>query len=217
MYDLEATIRRRHSTRRFLPDKPVPRELVDEALDLAIRAPSNSNVQPWRAVFTAGAARDRLVRALLTQARTSEPQTPELPEQFEHHRSAVGAAVFGAMGIGRHDTKARHAARLRNWEFFGAPVAGVVCVHRDLDHVDSMSVGMFLQTLLLALTARGLGTCVQVAIAGYPDTVREQLGIGADLRILCGVGIGYTDPAFPANEVRVSRDPVGENIAFLEY
>ena len=71
-------------------------------------------------------------------------------------------------------------------------------MHRDLDYVDALGVGMFLQTFLLALTARGLGTCVQVSIAGYPETVREQLGIGEELRILCGLAIGYPDPASPA-------------------
>jgi nitroreductase len=55
------------------------------------------------------------------------------------------------------------------------------------------AVGMFLQTLVLALTARGLGTCVQVAIAGYPEIVREQLNIPEELMILCGLAAGYTD------------------------
>ncbi len=63
MYDLEDTIRQRHSTRLFLPD-PVPRHLVHESLELAMRAPSNSNVQPWHMVFVSGAARDRLVAAM---------------------------------------------------------------------------------------------------------------------------------------------------------
>lgn len=162
MYDLDAAIRTRRSTRQFLPDRPVPRELVDEALDLAMRAPSNSNIQPWRVVFTTGPARDRLVKALGAEARRSEPQIPPLPTQFEHHRFEVGAAMFGALGIARHDAEARRAVVLRNWDFFGAPLAGVVCMHRELDHVDSMSVGMFLQTLVLALTARGLSTCAGV-------------------------------------------------------
>ena len=73
------------------------------------------------------------------------------------------------MGIARHDAEARRLAQLRNWEFFRAPVGAVVCMHRDLGLVDSLGVGMFLQTLLLALTERGLGTCVQVSIADYPD------------------------------------------------
>jgi hypothetical protein len=79
---------------------------------------------------------------------------------------------------------------LRNWEFFRAPLAGIVCMHRDLHYVDSLGVGMFLQTFLLALTARGLGTCVQVSIAGYPD------------------------PTFPANNLRTERNPIEHNVVF---
>lgn len=216
MYDLDAAIRTRRSTRQFLPDKPVPRELVDEALDLAMRAPSNSNIQPWRVVFTTGPARDRLVKALGAEARRSEPQIPSLPTQFEHHRFEVGAAMFGALGIARHDAEARRTVVLRNWDFFGAPLAGVVCMHRELDHVDSMSVGMFLQTLVLALTARGLSTCTQVSIAGYPEVVHEQLAIPADMRILCGLAVGYPDPCFPGNALQTPRSPVNDNVTFVE-
>jgi nitroreductase len=75
---------------------------------------------------------------------------------------------------------------------------------------------MFLQSFLLALTSRGLGTCVEVSIAGYPEIVRAQLGIPAELSILCGVAIGYPDPDFPANELHVGREPLRENIVFLD-
>ncbi|MGV0744407.1 nitroreductase [Mycolicibacterium sp. XJ870] len=216
MYDLEEAIAERHSTRLFLPDKPVPRELVDEALELAVRAPSNSNVQPWQVVFTSGAARNRLVKALLEAAQASDPQIPELPEAFAHHRFEVGAALFGSLGIARRDAEARRAVVLRNWEFFRAPLAGIVCIHRDLDYVDGVGVGMFLQTLLLALTARGLDSCVQVSIVGYPDVVRSQLDIGEDTRILCGLAVGYADPEFPANSIRTPRNPVSQNVVFRE-
>lgn len=216
MSDIDSTIIERHSTRLFLRDKPVPRELLTEALELAMRAPSNSNVQPWRVVVASGAARDRLVEALLAQTRTGPPKVPQLPEAFAHLRQALGASVYGAMGIARHDAEARRIAVLRNWEFFRAPVAAVVCMHHDLDYVDSMGVGMFLQNLLLALTARGLDSCVQVSIAGYPETLREQLGIDDDMRILCGVAIGYADPAFPGNDLRVSRNPLHHNVVFVD-
>jgi nitroreductase len=73
MYDLEDTILARRSSRLFLRDKPVPRELVTEALELAIHAPSNSNVQPWHVVFASGPARDRLVEALLEEAQSKPP------------------------------------------------------------------------------------------------------------------------------------------------
>lgn len=216
VYDLEDAITERHSTRMFLRDKPVPRDLVNEALALAMRAPSNSNIQPWHLVLASGPARDRLVEALLEVAAVASPSVPVLPPSFAHMRRDLGALVYGSMGISRHDADARRIAVLRNWEFFRAPLAGIVCMHRDLDYVDAIGVGMFLQSFLLALTARGLGTCVQVSIAGYPDVVREQLGISEDMRILTGLAIGYPDPSFAANDLRVPRNAVEQNVQFLE-
>ena len=216
MTDLEQTMLDRRSTRLFLPDKPVPRELVTEALELAVHAPSNSNIQPWRLVLASGSARDRLVKALLKRANVESPKVPRLPESFAHMRRDLGALVYGSMGIARHDAEARRIAVLRNWEFFRAPLGGIVCMHRDLEFVDAVGVGMFLQNLLLALTARGLGTCVQVSIAGYPETIRDQLCIGEDMRILCGLAIGYPDPDFPANALRVPRNPLEANVTFVD-
>jgi nitroreductase len=216
MYDLDDVITSRHSSRLFLRDKPVPHGLVTEALELAIRAPSNSNIQPWHVVFASGPARDRLVEALLTRADITAPNVPPLPEHFAHYRRDLGALVYGAMGVARHDTEARRLAVLRNWEFFRAPLAGIVCMHRDLDYVDAIAVGMFLQTFVLALTARGLGSCVQVSVAGYPDILRQQLHIGDEYRILCGVSIGYPDPTFPANSLQVPRSPLDTNFTFIE-
>jgi len=215
MYDLDEAILQRRSTRMFLPD-PVPRHLLEESLELAMRAPSNSNVQPWHVTFTSGAARDRLVAAMLDRARSEPPNVPGLPPAFAHLRRELGAQVYGSMGIARDDSEARHIAVLRNWEFFRAPVGGVVSMHQDFGLVDSMGVGMFLQTLLLALTARGLGSCVQVAIAGYPDTVREQLGIASEMTILCGLAVGYPDPGFPANSLRIGRERVDQHALFLD-
>jgi nitroreductase len=216
MYDLDNVIRQRRAIRMFLPDRPVPRELIDEALDLAIRAPSNSNIQPWHVVFASGAVRDRLVAALLDAAQAGPPKVPELPEHFAHFRSDLGKLVYGSMGIARDDAEGRRAAVLRNWEFFRAPLAGIVCMDRELGLVDSLGVGMFLQTLVLSLTARGLGTCVQVAIAGYPEIIYEQLNIPEQFTILCGLAVGYPDPNFPANKIRVGREPVEKNVIFVD-
>jgi nitroreductase len=214
--DLERLIGERRSTRMFLPHKPVPRELVDDALALAVRAPSNSNIQPWQMVFASGAARDRLVTALLGEALSTRPKIPALPEAFAHLRRELGAQVYGSMGIAREDAEGRRVAVLRNWEFFRAPLAGIVCIHRDLGPADYLGVGMFLQTLLLALTAQGLGTCVQVSIAGYPEIIHKHLDIPAEYTILCGLAVGYPDPHFPANKIRTPRKPIDENVVFLD-
>jgi len=216
MFALDQAIRERHSTRMFVPHQPVPRELLDEALALAQCAPSNSNIQPWHIVFASGAARDRLVAALLDEAKRRPPDIPPLPESFAHYRRELGAQVYAAMGIGIEDKARHHAAVLRNWEFFRAPVAGIVCIHRDLGAADALSVGMYLQTLLLALTERGLGSCVEVSVAGYPEIVRAQLAISAELSILCGLAVGYADPDFAANKLHVNREPVGKNVVFVD-
>ena len=75
---------------------------------------------------------------------------------------------------------------------------------------------MFLQTFLLALTARGLGSCVEVSIAGYPEIVRAELAIAEELAILCGLAVGYPDPDFAANKLHVGREPIGKNVVFLD-
>jgi nitroreductase len=214
--ELTNVIEQRRSIRMFLRDRPVPRELLDDALALAMRAPSNSNIQPWRLFLAAGPRRDRLVEALLEQASTGYPATVGLPESFARLRSEIGALVYGAMGVAREDTEARRTAQLRNWEFFRAPVAGAVCMHRDLGPADSLAVGMFLQTLVLALTERGLGTCLQVSIAHFPDVLHEQLDIPDDLQIICGLAVGYPDPEFAANQLRTPRNEVRQNVVFLD-
>lgn len=75
---------------------------------------------------------------------------------------------------------------------------------------------MYVQTLLLALTARGLGSCCEVSLAAYPEIIRKELKIAPELVIICGVAIGYTDDDFPANHIHVGRAPVEHNVAILD-
>ena len=212
---LDDVVYRRRSTRMFLPDRPVPPELLREALTLASRAPSNSNVQPWQLFLASGARRDRLAAALSAEARAHPPAAMGLPESFSELRRELGAMIYGSMGVARDDTEGRWNAQLRNFEFFHAPIAGIVCMHRDLEMADALGVGMYLQTLLLALTERGVDSCVQVSTALFPDIAREQLGIPDELRVLCGLCIGYADPAFPANALTIPRNDIARNVTFV--
>jgi nitroreductase len=217
MVELEHAVRARRSIRLFHRDKPVPRELVIEALELAIRAPSHSNTQPWHVVLASGAARERLIANLMKEARTREPDIPPLPAVFDAVRFDLGVQLYGSLGIARSDTDGRRKARLRNWQFYDAPLAGIVCMHRELHHVDALGVGMFLQTFLLALTERGLGSCVQMLIAGFPDAVQETLNIPAQYEILCGLAIGYPVADFLVNDLNIGRIPLGQNVVFLGH
>ncbi|WP_234817843.1 nitroreductase [Mycolicibacterium sphagni] len=214
MSELEQVVRARRSIRLFHADRPVPRADVLAALDLASRAPSNSNTQPWHLVLASGSARERLVAALVEASRHREPAIPPLPAEFERMKYALGEQLYGSMGIERDDADSRRKAQRLNWRFYNAPLAGIVCMHRELHHVDSLGVGMFLQTLLLGLTARGLGTCVQMLIAGFPDVIREALDIPEHYEILCGLAIGHPVEDFPSNNLAIPRKPVDECVVF---
>ena len=212
---LDQVIRDRRSIRSFLA-RPVPPALLEEALAIAQRAPSNSNVQPWRLIVASGARRDSLSRALRIAAeRDPFPNIPPLPKEYQHWRSELGEIVFGALGIARDDQKARRKALLRNYDFFDAPVVGILCMPESLGVADAVSVGIYLQTLMLSLTARGLSSCAQVALAGYPEVLRLELKIPSELLIICGLAIGYADPQFPANHLYIPRAPLSETVTLL--
>ena len=120
----------------------------------------------------------RLSKAALLKIADEKHQIPPLPEAFRHYRSELGRDLFGqAMGTVREDMPARRAAELRNFNFFGAPVAGVIYMDEKLTHADSLSVGLWLQTLILELTEKGLGTCIEGSVAGYPQVIRTELGL----------------------------------------
>ena len=214
MMDFEELVRNRCSTRRFLPT-PIPRELLTEALSLAQLAPSNSNIQPWRFFFTEGERTDRLREALLAEVKANPRESAPLPASFQAYRYALGTIVYGAMGISRDDEVGRELATQRNYAFFDAPMVGILCMHRDLGLVDAVGIGMYLQTLVLGLTARGIGTCVQAALTTYPEVIRRELAIPEELVILCGMSLGYADPGFPANQLKIPKQPVEKNVSIL--
>jgi len=212
---LDHVVLQRHSTRMFLPT-PVSMSILHEALDLARHAPSNSNIQPWRTFIITGAAHDRLRAALLSAAGEGAPNIPAYPEAFRHFRTDLGKQVYNVgMGIAREDAAGRAAAVMRNYEFFKAPVVGIICMNKELDLQDAVGVGMYLQTLLLSLTQKGLNSCVEVSLAGYPEVIRKELGISEELTILCGVAIGYEDAEFGANKLRIQRLPVEDTTVFF--
>ncbi|QIW96789.1 hypothetical protein AMS68_002307 [Peltaster fructicola] len=213
---LEECIRARHSIRQYT-NKAVPQELLLDSLALAQLAPSNSNIQNWRVHFASGAARDRIVEDMLVTAKLKGPNVPALPEHFKHFRSEFGHELYGARGynIPRHDKEGLSNARLRNYEFFGAPVIGVISMHQDLAMVDAMSVGMFVQTLMLALTERGLGTCLQVSVAGYPEVLKRGFKLEHDQMILCGICIGWPAVDAAVNNMHIGREDIAKEITFL--
>ena len=212
---LETCVRHRHSVRVFT-DVDVNEQLLRECVALAQLAPSNSNIQNWRLTLAMGEGRKRVVSALRAEAEEKGPNVPPLPDKFQQFRSEFGHKLYGEEGynIQRHEKERYRKATLRNYEFFGAPVCGVISMHNDLTNVDAMSVGMFIQTLLLALTERGLGTCLQVSVTGYPEILRKEFKLGDDQKILCGIAIGYPATEHKVNNIVMSREDVEKQVTF---
>jgi nitroreductase len=161
----------RHSTRAFLKT-PVPRAVLEKALATSQYAPSNSNLQPWRLKVVTGNALQRLTSSLVSAVSSGTPSSVQpIPESYRHYRSALGKQLYGPEGydIPRTDEERMRKARMRNYMFFDAPCAFIVCMERSLAQVDVLSIGMYLQALCLLLAEEGIATCVEVSVAGYPQ------------------------------------------------
>ena len=218
MYDLDQSIRERRSVRGFLP-KPVPRDVLEQVLGLAQHAPSNCNVQPWRVYIASGDALEEL-RTALIQAVTSNASpvmvTPidEFVGGYRDRQVACAVELYSKMGIERDDRLGRLKASLRNFEFFDAPHVAYICMAKSFGIGVALDVGMYVQTLMLAMQSRGISSCAQAALRSFPELVGEQLGIPDDEQILCGLSFGYEDPSVPANQTRQPRDPIASNVFF---
>jgi len=174
MYDLDNTIVERRSVRGFLP-KPVPREVLEEVLTLAQRAPSNCNVQPWRVYIASGKTLERLRSELVETASSGKSQAMSgtVDDFFGAYRDkqvACAVELYGNMGIARDDRAGRKRAMLRNFEFFDAPHVAYVCMAKSFGIGVALDVGMYVQTLMLAMQSRGIASCTAPRIPGPRGT-----------------------------------------------
>jgi nitroreductase len=219
---VEAAITSRRSIRGFL-DRPVPREVVARILEVAARAPSGSNIQPWKLHVVTGAALSRLTSAMGATHAAGEasrreyeyyPLTWRTP--YLERRRKVGWQLYELAGVARGDKEAGLRQTGRNFAFFGAPVGLVFTIDSDLEKGSWLDYGMFLQNIMVAARGHGLDTCPQAAIANYPDILRDHLGIPSAETVVCGMALGWADPAEPANRLVAEREPVEAFTTFHE-
>lgn len=213
----------RISTRAFL-DKPVTERQVRDIIDIARWAPSGGNLQPWEIHVVIGDARSRLIETV-KQAIAANPlgdeselqiYPPKLQDPWRTRRFEVGEAMYEKLGIPREDKPARIAHLMRNYEFFGAPVGMFFSLNRQFDKGQWAHLGMFMQSICLAATAKGFATCMQEAWAARAKTVSDFLGLEEDQQLYCGMALGYADENAPVNALRSSRAAVDEFTTFVK-
>lgn len=218
----EALLTRR-SVRAFLPD-PVDDETIRDILQIASRAPSGTNMQPWKVFVATGEVKQNVADAILSSGvRPEKIEWDEYryyPDKFFEpylsRRRAVGFALYSLLGIGRREVERMRAQHDRNFTFFDAPVGLIFTIDRRLNKGSWVDHGMFLQSIMLAARARGLHSCPQAAFAPYHKLIRPILGIPDEEIVVCGMALGYEDTSKPENSLRSERAPLEEFVTFVK-
>ncbi len=220
MLSFEETTRVRRSIRGFL-GKPIPDSVIREVLEDAQHAPSNCNTQPWNTHVVRGEKLKQLSQ-LLHAKNNAGDFTPDFSfdvndfyDEYRERNNALGKAYYEAMNVMREDKEARHRAGAMNYSFFNAPQAAFLFMPSFGDNVRvAGDMGMYGQTFLLSLAARGLGGIPQTALGFFAATIREFLGIPDELKLLFGISFGYPDDDAPGNRVRMGRVPLDTSVTF---
>jgi nitroreductase len=217
--NVDEAVRRRRSVRGFLPDE-IPEATLREVFELAQWSPSNCNVQPWTPHVVSGEALKRLREALVAAGMRDQPIKPDWPADAKftgiYRQRQVDAAqkLYGAMGVERNDVVGRKMAYIRNHAFFDAPHAVLIFMAEPFDTREAADIGMYAQTLMLALIARGIASCAQGALGLFPEIVREHLCVPANDKLLFGISFGYEDRNIKANAARVGRADIDNAVRF---
>lgn len=204
----EAT-KRRFSARAFKSD-PVPAAVVRDILEIAQRAPSGGNLQPWRVYALTGEPLETLKAAAKADGprETEYPVYPEnLWDPYRTRRFQCGEDLYASIAIPREDKAGRFAQLAKNLDLFGAPVALFFCIDRKLGPPQWSDLGMFMQTVMLLAVERGLDTCAQEFWARFAHIVARCLDLPDDHMVFSGMALGYLDDQHPINQWRTRRDP----------
>jgi nitroreductase len=197
-------------------------ETIQDILQLASRAPSGTNTQPWKVYVLRGASRDSLVEKVCAahEALRADPSlAAEYREEYDYYpekwvspyidrRRENGWGLYGLLGITKGDKDRMHAQHQRNFRFFDAPVGLMFTLDRVMGRGSLVDYGMFLENIMLAARARGLHTCPQAAWNGFAKIILPHIGAGPDEMLVCGMALGYADSSAIVNNFHTPREPV---------
>ena len=219
--DVDAAIASRMSIRSYL-ERPVERDKIEHILQLASRAPSGTNTQPWRVYVLQGESRQTLVDRVCA-AHDAIRDQPELAQQYKEEydyyptqwkdpylarRRENGWGLYGLLGIERGQKDKMHSQHQRNFRFFDAPVGLIFTIDQALGRGSLLDYGMFLQNVMLSARGQGLHTCPQAAWNDYHSIVLPHIGAGAGEMMVCGMSLGYADRDARVNGFYTPRDPI---------
>ncbi|WP_140636033.1 nitroreductase [Methylibium rhizosphaerae] len=220
---VDAAITSRRSVRAFLPT-PVARSVIEDILKVAARAPSGTNVQPWKVHVLTGTARESLSERIM--AAYSDPEVAkDHVQEYDYYptrwvspyidrRRKIGWDLYGLLGIGKTDKARMHAQHGRNYTFFDAPVGMIFTIDRILGQGSWLDYGMFLQNIMIAARGRGLDTCPQAAFTQFHRVIAEALQLPGSEMVVCGMALGFEDRSAVENQLVTEREPLENFVRF---
>jgi nitroreductase len=210
-------VKSRRSMREFKSD-PVPDSVIEAVFGTAQRAPSNCNTQPWFVHVVTGETLERLRTELPAKFAAGEialdfPYDGQYEGVYKERQYASAAALYDSLGIAREQKAERNAWFMRNFSFFDAPAVAFFTLPTGFGLREACDLGMYAQTVMLGLTAHGLGSCPQTALAFLANVIRPTLSLGDHEQLMFGMSFGYpTESA--VNEVCTARAELGEVVTF---
>ena len=220
---VDHAITSRMSARAFT-QQAVSRELITDILQVASRAPSGTNTQPWKVYVLQGATRDTLVDKVCAAhdaIRANPEVAKQYPEPYDYYpvqwvspyidrRRENGWSLYGLLGIGKGDKDRMHEQHQRNFKFFDAPVGLMFTIDPIMGRGSLLDYGMFMQNIMVAARARGLHTCPQAAWNAFQNIILPHIGAGEGEMLVCGMSLGYADESDKVNTLVTPRVPVHE-------
>ncbi|MYM24059.1 nitroreductase [Duganella sp. FT135W] len=222
---VDAAITSRRSIRAFL-QTPLAYEDIAAILQVAARAPSGTNTQPWKVYVVQGERKQQLSAAILA-AHNDPAEAAQHTEEYAYYprewispyidrRRKVGWDLYALLGLTRDNKAGMAAQHGRNYEFFGAPVGLIFTIDRVMEQGSWLDYGMFLQNIMVAARARGLDTCPQAAFTQYHRIIAEQLKLPESETVVCGMALGVADMSKIENSLITERMAVEEFVKFVE-
>jgi nitroreductase len=215
------TMEQRKSARAFRRE-PVPREVLQDILRAALRAPSWGNTQPWKMTVVGGKALQTMIGESVKRVLAREGPSPDVemprdwPSELDRRYKQNGKKLFEVLGIQRGDQEKRIAHRLSMFRFFDAPQAIYLHQERTLSAYSIFDAGLLAQNITLLAEERGLGTCFLAVSVLFPEVIRKHTGIPDTDRILIGLAIGYPEEEAPINRFRSERVPLQDVVRWVD-
>lgn len=206
--DVITAIDERISVRGFT-EKPVPREMIEELLDAARKAPSASNQQPWNFIVVTGETRERLCNDLLEACKKRDKhydpsRGKTIPSIYLERTRKLLKAI--RPHLNEMNKQAVPFLEEGSCLFYGAPVLVLVTMDRAHPQSKLVDIGCAVENLVLAAQQKGLGTCIIALVLMFEQLIRERLEIDDNLSLVVGIALGHPDRALPVNSLKAPKE-----------